>query len=269
MLTIILISLVAGSLAGLIAGMFGLGGGVVFVPTIMFILDFIHVPSSIYMHMVLGTSLSCIVITTTNSSWSNYRRDNINWTDFKKLVFGLVLGVIIGGVIANHLSSLTLKIFFALFLTFITVKMWMGLKVEVKPRSIADFWYWLAGFVIGIKSSILGIGGGTISVPFLNWTGRSMKQAVGVSALLGVVISTIGSATYIYSGLHINNLPQYSFGYLYLPAWGGISLMSSIFSHVGVRLASRIDNLLLRKLFAILLLFVLAKTYWSVYTALR
>jgi uncharacterized membrane protein YfcA len=243
--------------------MFGLGGGVVFVPVIMFILDFMKVSSEHYMHMVIGTSLSCVFITTINSTISHYKRDNINWADLKKLIFGVVLGVIFGSQIASLLPSYILKWLFAFFLTFVAFKMWRGLKVELRIRDIRTVWYWLAGFIIGLKSSLLGIGGGTISVPFLNWTGRSMKQAVGVSASLGLVISTFGTVSYIVHGLRVENLPQYSLGYVYLPAFIGISLMSSIFAHIGVKITDRYDQNKLKKAFAVLLLGVVIKTYWS------
>lgn len=263
MLTTIAISLLAGVLAGLVAGMFGLGGGVVFVPVIMFILDFMKVPQQHYMHMVIGTSLSCVMITTMNSSYSHYRRSNIIWSDLKKLVIGVVLGVLLGSQVAYLLPSNILKWFFALFLTFVTFKMWVGLKVEPHERHIHTFWYWAAGLIIGLKSSLLGIGGGTISVPFLNWTGRKMKQAVGVSASLGLVISVLGSLSYAANGLRAGNLPEYSFGYVYLPVFIGISMMSSIFAHIGVKIADKHDQIKLKKAFAILLLGVVIKTYWS------
>ena len=255
-----------GILAGTLAGIFGVGGGVVFVPALMFCFELIKVPDEIFMHMVIGTSLSCIFVTTMNSSYSHYKRKNIDWKIFQKLAVGVLVGVFLGSMVASFLSSQTLKLLFATFLMLITVKMWTGFKVEPQSRKIHIIWYWIVGTIIGFKSAILGIGGGTISVPFINWTGKKMKEAVGVSASLGVIISSIGTVTYIYSGYGNTLLPEYSFGYIYLPAFLGITSMSSIFAHVGAKLSDSLPQKKLYKAFAIFMAMIMVKTFYGVFT---
>lgn len=264
MITIVALCLLFGMFAGTLAGLFGVGGGVIFVPALMFCFDLLKIPQDIYMHLVIGTSLSCILVTTINSSYSQFKRGNIDWIVFRKLAFGVIIGVFLGGRIAEMLASQTLKLLFALFMALLTVKMWTGYKVDPKERNISLLWYWIVGAVIGFKSAILGIGGGTLSVPFLSWTGKKMKQAVGVSSSLGVIISFIGTITYIYTGYDNTNLPPFSVGYVYIPAFLGIASMSAIFAHVGAKLSDRMDHARLYKAFSIFIALIMVKTFYSV-----
>jgi uncharacterized membrane protein YfcA len=173
-----------------------------------------------------------------------------------------MIGVVLGSIVAGKLSSKTLEILFTGFLVFVTIRMWMGFQVDPKPRKIALLWYWIVGGLIGFKSAILGIGGGTLSVPFLNWTGKKMKEAVGVSSSLGVVISTMGVISYIYNGWHNPDLPAYSIGYIYLPAFLGLAFTSSIFAHVGARWADGIEHKKLHYGFSVFIVLVLIRNFY-------
>ncbi|MGK0367640.1 MAG: putative membrane protein YfcA, partial [Thermoproteota archaeon] len=117
----------------------------------------------------------------------------------------------------------------------------------------------------GIKSSILGIGGGTITVPFLSWSGLNMKKAVGISAAVGIPIAIFGAGTYMFKGLNNPLLPEYSLGYIYLPAFFGIITTSSIFSKMGTKLSQKIPQDKLYRYFALFILIMLLKTYYSLF----
>lgn len=255
-----------GIFSGTLAGFFGIGGGVILVPALIFFLKLSgDIPREIFMHMVLGTSLACIFITALNSVWSHHKKKNIKWNIFNKLFIGIAIGAIAGGQSANLLSSHTLKIIFAIFLTFIFIKMCFQMKPRPQGYQPHFLLYTLVGSGIGFKSSILGIGGGAISIPFLNWTGLKMKKAVGISASIGLPISFFGSLTYIYNGFSYPNLPEYSLGYVYLPAFLGIVSTSSIFARLGVRLSHHVSQEKLRKSFLVLLLVIILKTYYGIF----
>jgi len=253
-----------GIVAGILAGLFGIGGGLILVPSIIICLKLLKTPDEILMHMALGTSLSCIFINSIISAWNHNKRSKINWKIFNKLIVGIVIGVLFGGKIASLLSSKTLEIFFASFLTIITVKMWLALKVEPKSRNIPSPLYFTVGGIIGFKSAVLGLGGGTISIPFLTWAGRPMKEAVSVSAFIGIPIALLGSLSYITNGLSSSMLPKYSLGFVYLPAVFGIVSTSFIFIKIGAHFSHSLAQNKLHKLFSSFLTIVLVKTIYDI-----
>ncbi|OUR95529.1 hypothetical protein A9Q84_16035 [Halobacteriovorax marinus] len=266
MLIIVLICMIIGMIAGTLAGLFGIGGGLILVPSIIICLNIIQVPHQILMHMALGTSLSCILVNSSFSALTHYKKGKIDWKTFNKLIIGIILGVLFGGKIASALSSKTLEMIFASFLSLITLKMWLHLNIEPKPKKIATPIYWLVGLLIGLKSAVLGLGGGTISVPFLTWGGKTMKEAVGVSAFIGIPIALIGSLSYIYNGYGQNLLPEYSLGFVYLPAFLGIIITGPVFAKIGAHFSHSLPQKKLYRLFACFLTIILCKTLYDIVT---
>ncbi len=250
-----------GVFAGLLSGIFGIGGGLVIVPTLMFCFKLLHFPPEHIMHMAIGTSLSIILVTVTNAMYAHHLNKNIDWNISKKLFFAIVVGALGGGFVSKDLAAKTLEIIFSVYVVLVSIKMFMDVKVERDLKPTKDYQYWIVGFIIGFKSTILGIGGGTISIPFLTWRGHSMNTAVGVSASLGIPIALAGVASYIYNGMNIKGLPEHSLGYVYLPALIGVVLTSSFFARIGAKLSQKLPQQKLKKAFAFFLMLVALKIF--------
>ncbi len=252
-----------GSLVGFLAGLFGIGGGVLLVTIFSTIFEMQGYNQEHIMHSAIGTSLACILFTATSSMIAHIKNKNVDFFVLKKLVLGIVIGTILGGLFANYLSNRILEIVFAVFLTLVFIKMLLSRKKVETPKNVKLPIYILVGSIIGFKSSILGIGGGTISIPFLNWSGKKMKEAVGISASLGVPIALFGTLTYIYTGIHSSIHYPYSIGHIQLTALFGVIITSWYFAKVGARVSSSIDQIKLKKLFTIFLGLMLLKSYYA------
>lgn len=266
MLSSIIIYLLIGVLGGSLAGFFGIGGGIILVPALLASFKYLKFSPDIRMHLVLGTSLACIFITALNSVWAHQKNKNIKWSIFNKLFMGIFGGTLLGAQVADKLSSSMLEVFFAIFLTFVFFKMCLKEKPKKGTQQVHNFLYWLMGILIGFKSAILGVGGGTLSIPFLIWSGENIKKAVGISASIGLPIAFFGCLSYAYNGYGKEGLPNHSFGYIYLPAFFSIISTSAIFAQIGAKLSHRISHEKLRYLFLTFLFIVLVKTYYGVFT---
>lgn len=254
-----LIYLLLGVFAGTLSGLFGIGGGLVIVPTLLFCFRFLGFSPDLAIHMAIGTSLSIIVITSSNSVFSHHKRGGIDWKIVRKILIPLIIGTYSGGLISSKLSASLLETIFSVYVVLVSLKMFLDVKIDKVEKETSIIMYSIVGAIIGFKSAILGIGGGTISIPFLSWRGFSMKKAVGVSAALGLPISIVGSISYIVSGLKVTTLPEQSLGYIYLPAFIGVILTSSFFAHLGAKLSHKLPQDKMRKGFAIFLSIIAVK----------
>ena len=259
----IFIYLGLGIFSGLLSGIFGIGGGLVIVPTLLYCFSLLGFPNEHIMHLSIGTSLSIILITVSNSMYGHYLNGNITWTIVRKIFPSLLIGAILGGFVSSSLSTKHLQIIFSIYVVLVSLKMFADVKVERDLKPTSNILYSIVGFIIGIKSTILGIGGGTISIPFLSWRGEKMKTAVGVSATLGIPIALAGTATYIFNGYGTRGLPEYSLGYVYLPAFAGVILTSTFFARIGARLSQRLPQALMKKSFAIFLMIIAIKMIYK------
>lgn len=258
-----LIYMVLGIFAGTLSGLFGIGGGIIIVPTLIFCFKLMSLPNELVMHMALGTSLATIFVTALSSVYSHHKKNNVDWALVFRICFGVIIGTAFGAYLADGLSAKALSIIFAIYISLISLKMWIGFNVNGDKKKISNLLNFGVGLIIGFKSALLGIGGGTISIPFLTWSGRSMRQAVGASAALGIPIAFVGSLSYALNGLDNEVLPPHSFGYIYLPAFVGIILTSSFFARLGAALSHRLPQEKMRKGFAFFLMIVAIKTIFS------
>lgn len=249
-----------GAIAGLLSGIFGIGGGLVIVPTLLFCFKYLGISPEVAIHMAIGTSLAIILITASNSVYGHHSRGSVDWNVFKKIFISLVIGTILGSLISNLLSAKVLEIIFSIYLVLVSIKMFFDVKVkDQEEKETKNILFKTVGFIIGFKSAILGIGGGTISIPFLTWRGFSMQKAVGVSAALGLPIALFGSLSQIYNGYNTIGLPDYSLGYLYLPAFLGVISTSSFTAHLGAKLSHSLPQDKTKKAFSFFLLIVAFK----------
>lgn len=249
-----------GAFAGTISGVFGVGGGIVLVPVLLFAFRVMGVDDSVLAHMAIATSHAVIIFNSITSSYVHNKSGNVQWSVVRNLAPGLLFGgLLIGPNIADHLSSSSLQIIFAVFLVVVAIKMWFGLKPKAEGKLPSAPALVGIGGGIGAISSILGMGGGSLTIPFLIWKGVGIRTAVGSSISCTIVIAISSTIGYIYAGWGESGLPEETIGYIYWPALIGIVITSMIFVRVGVKIAMSLDEKLLKKLFAVLLIVIAIK----------
>lgn len=253
---LILLLLLAGSIAGFIAGLFGVGGGIIVVPVTLWVLNTQYVESEYIQHIAVGTSLSVMVFTTSMSSWGHYKQKAIEGKVFRNMAPGIVIGSFIGSMLASFIPSKGLQIVFIIFSYLISVKTLVGFKPESSwnlPRPAGIFG---VGSLIGSMSSLLGIGGGVFNVPFLLACKVPIKKAVGTSSTLSWAVAVSGAASYLWSGLQVADLPPGTFGFCYLPVAITLVITTTLFAPLGVKLTHVLPPKVMQIIFGLLLLVI-------------
>lgn len=264
-LQIFIICLVLGGAVGFLAGLLGIGGGLVIVPALILLLPLTGLPVDSLMPVVLATSLAAILLTAISTLVTHHKKGNIPHFFLPPLLFGVGLGGLTGGYFADIIPSDILKFLFAIFAILMAIQMWFGAKQldgcgETKP-SFSPYLLFFVCFVIGVIASLLGIGGGVLLVPFLTAIVKlDMRRAIGASAAVGFVVAAMGSIGYLGAGLNAPIiLPQWTVGYVYLPALFGIICVSLFTAPMGVSVAQRLPVNVLKRCFSILLFIVAAE----------
>lgn len=253
MTTELLLYFSTGIVTGIFSGLFGVGGGLIIVPILSFIFAGHGFPSAHIMHMALGTSLATIVFTSISSARAHHKRGGVNWFIVRRIMPGLIAGALAGTWLASQMSTIWLKGLFVIFDFYVGTQLLLEFSPSPSGRQSESGPMVFAGALIGSLSSLVGIGGGTLSVPFLIYCNYPMRQAVGTSSAIGLPVAISASAGYIFNGLQVHGLPPMSAGFVYLPALAGIALASGLTAPLGARLAHRLPVPLLKKLFALLL----------------
>ncbi|WP_404416576.1 sulfite exporter TauE/SafE family protein [Vreelandella aquamarina] len=248
--------LLLGAVAGTMAGLFGVGGGLIIVPVLALAFEWQGIAPEVLMHLAIGTSLATIVITGASSAYGHFRKGSVDKPWFMALLPGLMLGAIAGVFVADNLSGTLLGTLFGVFVLLVALKMMMGLSPKPGSQAPGKRVMVAAGTVIGAISALFGIGGGTLTVPWLSRCGANMTQAVGTSAACGLPIAVFGALTFIVVGWGHPLLPAATTGFVMWPAFVGIVLASVLFARLGVRLAHVLPAHVLRYAFATLLTLV-------------
>lgn len=242
-----------GACAGFLAGLLGIGGGMIMVPFMTFILTAKGFPADYVFKMAVATALATICFTSISSVWAHHKRGAVLWPVVKYIAPGILLGSLIGSQIAVALPAKILTLVFAVFLVFSATQMFIDRK-PVASRTLPG---WLAlfgmGNVIGSLSAVVGAGGAFVSVPFMTWCNVKIHQAVGTSAALGFPIAIAGTLGYAWSGSQVPDMPPGSLGYVYLPGLLFIALNSMWTAPLGARLAHSMDIRPLKRAFAVML----------------
>lgn len=260
MLTLLFtVCLLLGALVGFLAGLLGIGGGLVIVPALAYLLPHVGVEHELVMPMALGTSLATIVVTSISAVRVHHKNRNIPWQLTRDILAVVALGALVGAFIADELSSTALAYIFAIAVSLLAFYMLVSIK-RVSSREMPSVAK-LQGISLftGVLASLMGIAGGAILIPILNFFGMQMRQSIGVATAAGLVIALFGSLGYFITGLDQENLPVWSLGYIYLPALLGISLTSTLFARYGVKLSSKLPVKTLKKCFALFLIVVAIK----------
>ncbi len=256
MLTVLIVYCGVGAIAGVLAGLLGIGGGLVIVPMLAYIMDIQDVSSTVLMHVALATSMASIMFTSVSSFMAHHRRGAVRWEVVRRIVIGIFTGTFLGSCFASAMSTGFLKGFFCIFLYSVATQMLLNKKPKASrelPKTLGMF---ATGNVIGGVSSLVGIGGGSLSVPFMVWCNIPVHHAIGTSAAIGLPIAVAGTIGYIVNGLGMESLPAWSLGYVNLPALLGIACISVLTAPLGVRLAHSLPVDRLKKIFAGLLYLV-------------
>jgi len=245
--------LALGLVTGFVAGLLGVGGGLLMVPVLTWAFLQQDFAPAYNIHMALGTSLATIVLTAVASLRAHHGHAAVDWQVVKRITPGIVLGTLAGAIVTVHLSDRGLKLFFTLFLFYAATQMLWGFKP--KPTRGLPGWpgMTLAGGVIGLVSSWVGIGGGTLTIPFLTWCNVRMQAAIGTSSAVGLPIALAGSLGYVISGQAATGLPAGSAGFVYLPAFAAIVATSWLTAPLGARCTHRWPVARLKRVFAALL----------------
>jgi len=248
--------LVLGAAAGLLAGLFGVGGGLIIVPVLVFAFTAQGFDVELLTHMAVGTSLASIIFTSLSSAYAHHKKGALNMSVVRPMAFGTIVGSALGAWTAEAISGPMLQKIIGVFALLMAVQIALDLRPKASGGLPGRNGLGAAGGVIGWAAAIFGIGGGSLSVPFLLWRGQTMQQAVAVSAACGLPIALSGAVSFATLGSKASGLPDWSLGYIYLPALLGIALLSVPFAKLGANLAHRLPQLLLKRLFALLLLCV-------------
>jgi len=266
--TLIIELAVLGLGTGFLAGLLGIGGGMVMVPFITIILSGLAVAPDLAVKMAIATSMATIIFTSVSSVRAHHKRGAVRWDIVKRLAPGIVVGSFIGslGVFAL-LKGAYLAIFFGLFVGFSATQMFMDKKPKPTRQMPGTAGQFAAGGVIGFLSGLVGAGGGFISVPFMAWCNVAIHNAVATSAALGFPIAVANVIGYAVSGQSVQNLPPASFGYIWLPGLVVIALCSVLTAPLGARAAHALPVGRLKRVFASILYLLAAYMLYKGLTA--
>jgi len=252
-----------GLLVGFVAGLLGVGGGLIIVPVLIFMLHAQGLAAGMEPQLALGTSLASILFTSLSSVRAHHRLGAVDWPLLGRIAPGIVLGTLVGAVLATQMSAMVLKLFFVAFLFVAATQMGLDFKPAPHRGLPGRFGTTLAGGVIGAVSSWVGIGGGTLSVPFMLWHNIPLHRAIATSAAIGFPIALAGAIGYVLGGWGVSGLPAGSSGFVYLPALAGIVLGSVLTAPLGARTAHRLPVRPLKRAFALLLVVLALRMAWT------
>ncbi|SFI34375.1 sulfite exporter TauE/SafE family protein [Nitrosomonas sp. Nm34] len=261
-----LIYLSLGAGVGFLAGLLGIGGGLVIVPVLAYIFTAQDFPSDRILHLALGTTMATIIFTSLASLRMHHAYGAVNWWVVKYLAPGIILGTMTGSTLAGQLSTQALGIIFVIFIYYAATQMWLNITPTSRHALPGKFGMVAAGSLIGALSSLVAIGGGLLTVPFLSMCNVKLQYAIGTSAAVGFPIALAGTMGYIINGLLLTQpLPDYSLGYVYLPALGWIAAASMLTAPLGAKITHKMKTATLRKIFVILLYFLGTKMLFNLF----
>ena len=260
-----IVYLLMGLFVGFLAGMLGVGGGLILVTLMVFLFRLQGFPSDRILHIALGTALTSIVFTSISSLRAHNRHGAVRWDIVKMATPGLVAGTLLGAVVADRVSSKYLAIFFVAVVYFAAVQMFVDMKPKPTRTLPGRAGMSVAAIITGIVSSLVGAGGGLLSIPLMTMCNVPMRNAVGTSAALGLPIAIAGTAGYIYTGLGQDHLPPLTLGYVYVPALVGIVIGTFVTVPAGAKAAHTMPVARLKKIFAVILFLMATKMLWTLF----
>jgi len=254
---------------GFLAGLLGIGGGMLMVPFITLIVSARGVAPDLSVKMAIATSMATIIFTSVSSVRAHHKRGAVRWDIVKRLAPGIVLGSLVSSLgVFSILKGAYLALFFGLFVSFSATQMFLDKKPKPTRQMPGTGGQLAAGGVIGFLSGLVGAGGGFVSVPFMTWCNVAIHNAVATSAALGFPIAVANVAGYVIAGLRLEGLPAGSFGYIWLPALGVIAACSVFTAPLGARAAHALPVGKLKKVFAMILYGLAIYMFYKGFTTL-
>jgi len=253
-----------GAGTGFLAGLLGVGGGMVMVPFISIILSGRGVAPDLAVKMAIATSMATIMFTSVSSVRAHARRGYVRWDIVKRLAPGIVIGSMIGSLgVFSLVKGSSLAIFFGVFVGFSATQMFRDRKPKATRQLPGTAGQLTVGGFIGLVSGLVGAGGAFMSVPFMAWCNIAIHNAVATSAALGFPIAVANVAGYVIAGQSLDGLPPASFGYIWLPGLVTIALFSVFTAPLGARASHALPVGKLKRVFASILYLLAAYMLWK------
>jgi uncharacterized membrane protein YfcA len=244
-----------GAFAGLMAGILGIGGGVIVVPGLLFVFEYNGlIPQELAMHTAAATSLAIMILTSQSSLRAHLKINKVLWSVFFSLSPGIIIGTISGALLANIIPTEGLKILFAIFLFLVAIKMITDVHVTHSHGFPSPLVHRLVSFLIGLKSGLLGVGGGVLIIPYLTYCGVAIRQMAAISNLCTLTVACIGTFVFIITGWQAMQVIPYATGYVYWPAVLAVAIPSTFFAPVGARLSYTVPQKQMKYGFIVILL---------------
>jgi len=259
----VLILLGMGAIAGTLAGLLGIGGGIIIVPVLALVFSAQGISTDVLMHVSIGTSLATIVITSISSILAHQKHQAIVWSVFRRITPGILAGGFLGAFLAKMIAGDTLRLIFGFFMLIVAAQMIFGNTTKPHRQLPKTFGLLLTGTGIGTMSALMGVGGGSMSVPFLTWCNMTIRNAIATSSAIGLPIALAGVTGFILSGWGVAHRPVWSLGFVNLPAFFSIVVASTIFAPLGAKITHRISPKRLKLFFGYFLLILGAKILYG------
>jgi uncharacterized membrane protein YfcA len=253
-----------GLLAGFLAGLFGVGGGLTIVPLLLMVLGKQGFPETLLMHMSLGTAMASIIFTSIASANTHRKHDAVRWDILKTFTPGLMLGSFIAAHLTQYISTRPLAITFTVVVYAASILMYRPINPKATAHLPQPLVITLVGMLIGSVAAMVSAGGSFLIIPFMLFCGINMRQAVGTSASTAFPVALTGTIAAVINGYHHAELPPFSLGFVYLPALLSIISASMLIAPIGARLAHRLPIALLKKGFAIFMMILATQMLWTV-----
>jgi uncharacterized membrane protein YfcA len=254
-----------GLVVGFLAGLLGIGGGMTIVPLLTLIFTHEHFPPEHILHMAIATSMATIVFTSIASVREHHAHDAVLWPVFWRLAPGMLVGSFVGPLVVGGMSTTLLSAVFATFAGFIATTMLVDRKPKPTRQLPGAVGLFSSGVVIGMVASLVGAGGGFLSVPLMTACNVRIRNAVGTSAALGLPIAVAGTVGFVVAGLRQTDLPPYTVGFIYVPGLIAIVAATVVVAPIGARLSHRWPVAILRRAFACLLYAIAAFFLWKAF----
>ena len=245
-----------GLIAGVLAGLLGVGGGLVIVPALIWLFTLQGFEYSIIAHAAVGSSLATIIATAVSSAAAHHRHAAVNWLSVKQLSMGLFVGAFGGAWLADQMNTALLQSVFGVFAILVSLQLFFRAQAISKNPLPGFAGMNIAGLLIGTVSGVVGIGGGSMTVPFLTWHNMNIRQAVATSSACGLPIAVAGFIGFMLTGWSTVQMPAYSSGFIYWPAVIVVSVFSVFLAPFGARLAHSLPVARLKQVFALLLMVI-------------
>ena len=257
--------LLMGLFVGFFAGLLGIGGGLILVTLMVYLFTVQGFPEDRILHIALGTSIASIVFTSISSLLAHHKHGAVRWDIVRTAVPGLIVGTLLGTLVADQLKSKYLAIFFVIFVYYSAMQMFFNAKPKPSRQLPGRLGLLLASVLIGVLSALVGVGGGIMTIPLMSMCNVPMRNAIGTSAALGLPIAIAGTIGFIVTGLGKDHLPPFSVGYVYLPALIGIVIGTLVTVPWGAKMAHTLPVSSLKKIFAVILFILATRMLWTLF----